>query len=255
MHRMIRISWMMGIVLLSLLFGFSSAVPQIYRWTDEKGTVHFSDSPSTLPRDYSIDKKRDAEKKGTVPNEKAKSEKESIVPSRAPKPAEAIGVAPAQPPEPTPPEPVKPTGQGMVFGQVKAAGENAPKQSAPGEKALGTQEIEFGTEPQSPSAIPGGPAEMFGMKNTYKIGVYVGILGIIISVVGGIWFLVAAFKVSIGWGIACLFLPFVQLIFLFVHWKEARKPFAVGVLSMGVLFVAAFLMVEKPFLLLRHYTQ
>ncbi len=271
MQRMIRIGWTMGIVLLSLPFCFSSAVPQIYRWTDEKGTVHYSDNPSTLPKDYSegnkrVDEKKDAEKKVTAAGGKATSEKGSIAPSRAAKPAGTIGAAPAQPPELMPPEPVKPADQGMVFGQIKSAEENAPQQIGPGgqnladqsgaeQKAPGKQKVQFGTVPKSPPAMPGDPGKMFGRKTTYTIGAVVGGLGIVISAVGGIWFLVAAFKVSVLWGLLCLFVPLAQIVFLITHWKEVRKPFAICLLSMGLLFAAAFLMVEHPLLLLRHYTQ
>lgn len=50
-------------------------------------------------------------------------------------------------------------------------------------------------------------------------------LGIAISAVAGIWFLVVAFRQSILWGLGCLFVPFVSLIFLIVHWSEAKRPF------------------------------
>ena len=89
------------------------------------------------------------------------------------------------------------------------------------------------------------------MKPTMKVGAFVGILGFILSVVGGIWFLVAAFKVNIKWGLLCLFLAPAQLVFLFKHWKEARKPFAVGLLAIVVIFVGVFLMVEEPLLFLQ----
>lgn len=42
-------------------------------------------------------------------------------------------------------------------------------------------------------------------------------VGFIISVVAGIWFLVVAFKQSVLWGLGCLFVPFVSLIFLIIH--------------------------------------
>jgi drug/metabolite transporter (DMT)-like permease len=88
-----------------------------------------------------------------------------------------------------------------------------------------------------------------------KVGVVVGIVGLVLSAVGGIWFLVASFKVSIWWGLACLFLAPAQLVFLFKHWKEARKPFAVGILAMGIILVAVYLMVEDPLQFLQHLQQ
>jgi hypothetical protein len=253
MARMSRKAWMMGIVLVILLFSFSSAFPQVYRWTDEKGTVHFTDNPSTLPKDYGMDKKRDAEKKSVLPDDKTKSEKKSITPSGKPKPVEAIGTVLTQPPEPMPVEPVKPASQDKMV--IRPIEQNTLKPVGPEQQAPLQGQIQFKEEPKSPPVVPGAPANLFHRKTTFTIGACIGVLGIIISIVGGVWFLVAAFKAGIGWGLACLFLPFVQLIFLFVHWKEVRKPFAVGILAMVVIFVAAFLMVEEPLLFLRQYTQ
>ena len=67
------------------------------------------------------------------------------------------------------------------------------------------------------------------------------LLGIIIFIVGGFLFLVAAFRESIWWGLACLFLPIVSLFFLIVHWPEARKPFFIQLLGFSVLVVGAIL--------------
>ena len=45
----------------------------------------------------------------------------------------------------------------------------------------------------------------------------------IFLVVGGIIVLIAAFRVGILWGLAVLFLPgIVHLIFIIVHWREAK---------------------------------
>lgn len=46
-----------------------------------------------------------------------------------------------------------------------------------------------------------------------------------LSVIAAIWFTVVTFNVSIFWGLACLFIPFASLVFLFVHWQDAKKPF------------------------------
>ncbi|MBL8816462.1 MAG: hypothetical protein JNL58_10565 [Planctomyces sp.] len=50
-------------------------------------------------------------------------------------------------------------------------------------------------------------------------------IGGIAMLVGGIWMIVLAFQESVLWGLGCLFVPFVSLIFLVMHWQEARKPF------------------------------
>ena len=58
--------------------------------------------------------------------------------------------------------------------------------------------------------------------------------GVILAFVGWIWILVIAFKESLVWGLCSLFIPFVVLIFAFMHWEECKKPF--GIYVAGVLF-------------------
>jgi len=66
-------------------------------------------------------------------------------------------------------------------------------------------------------------------------------LGMLLFMAAGIWFLVAAFREGVGWGLACLFLPFVAPIFLIMHWREAWKPgvcsFLGAVFCMGGMFL------------------
>ena len=67
-------------------------------------------------------------------------------------------------------------------------------------------------------------------------------IGAIISIVGGIWFIVVAFQESLLWGLGCMVIPFVSLIFLVMHWEEARKPFFVQLIAIIPLFAAASMM-------------
>jgi len=59
------------------------------------------------------------------------------------------------------------------------------------------------------------------------MGALLLVLGGLISAVGGVMFLVAAFRESVLWGLGCLLFSPVSLIFLFVHWQEAKSPFLV----------------------------
>lgn len=68
------------------------------------------------------------------------------------------------------------------------------------------------------------------------------VFGIIMSAIGGIWFLVVAFQESLLWGLGCLFVPFVSLIFLISHWSNAAKPFGVSLLG-SVIMVMAWMQV------------
>ena|SRR5205807_8455160 len=47
-------------------------------------------------------------------------------------------------------------------------------------------------------------------------------------------------RTSIGWGLGCLFIPFVSLVYLIQYWEEARWPFTlqvVGILILGIALV------------------
>jgi hypothetical protein len=52
------------------------------------------------------------------------------------------------------------------------------------------------------------------------------VMGMILAFAGGLWLLISAFHQSLVWGLACLFLaPISTLIFIIMHWQEAKKPF------------------------------
>jgi hypothetical protein len=59
-----------------------------------------------------------------------------------------------------------------------------------------------------------------------------GAIGLVLSVIGGIAvlvfgviLLVKAFQTSVLWGLGYIFVPFVSLIFVILHWQETKKPF------------------------------
>ncbi len=68
------------------------------------------------------------------------------------------------------------------------------------------------------------------------------VLGGVVSIVGGIMFLVVAFRAGVGWGLGCLFLSFpVSLIFLVKYWQESKKSFFIQLAGAALLIVAAVL--------------
>jgi len=67
------------------------------------------------------------------------------------------------------------------------------------------------------------------------------ITGFALSLAGSVWFLVAAFKESVFWGIALLLFPLTSLFFLIIHWREAGKPFALSCLGFGLIVIAQFI--------------
>ncbi len=70
------------------------------------------------------------------------------------------------------------------------------------------------------------------------------IIGILMSFLAGLWFLITAFQENIWWGLAVLFLPLAELFFLFFHWQEAKGPFGTSVLSFFILLSGIFLSPE-----------
>ena len=66
------------------------------------------------------------------------------------------------------------------------------------------------------------------------------IIGFLFAFVGGIWFLVEAFRAGIWWGLGCLFISVVELIFLVIHWDRAAKPFGLSVLGGVIMLVGIF---------------
>ena len=58
-------------------------------------------------------------------------------------------------------------------------------------------------------------------------------IGVILAFVGWIMLLIQAFKESLAWGLCSLFIPFVILVFAFMHWSKAKGAF--GIYIAGVL--------------------
>ena len=68
--------------------------------------------------------------------------------------------------------------------------------------------------------------------------------GGLIGLIAAIWFLVKAFQESVWWGLGCLFIAPVGLVFLIMHWDVAKKPFLVSVVA-GVLGFVGVLLAPK----------
>jgi hypothetical protein len=77
------------------------------------------------------------------------------------------------------------------------------------------------------------------------IAPYVIIVGVFFTVVAGLWFVVLAFKRHIGWGLAVLFVPFANLVFLIRAWSRARRPFLLSIAGMILCGVGLFLSPER----------
>lgn len=74
------------------------------------------------------------------------------------------------------------------------------------------------------------------------IGIALIFIGGLIALVYGFLLLITAFRESILWGLGYLFIPFVSLIFVIVHWEEAKDPFLKGLLCIPFIVVGLVLM-------------
>lgn len=62
--------------------------------------------------------------------------------------------------------------------------------------------------------------------------------GLVAMIVAQLWFIVLAFKQHWAWGLGCLFVPFISLVFLIVHFSKAWKPLILGFVGLGITVVA-----------------
>jgi len=62
----------------------------------------------------------------------------------------------------------------------------------------------------------------------------VGIVGVIAC---GFVFLIRQFQTSILWGLGCLLIPFVSLIWLVMYWQEGKTPFLYSIMFTGIILV------------------
>lgn len=63
-------------------------------------------------------------------------------------------------------------------------------------------------------------------------------IGIFIFIIGGIGFLIAAFRTSILWGLACLLIYPVSIIYLILHWSEAKNPFFLQLAGLAIILIS-----------------
>ncbi|MEZ6065281.1 MAG: hypothetical protein R3B90_06145 [Planctomycetaceae bacterium] len=66
---------------------------------------------------------------------------------------------------------------------------------------------------------------------------YLFLGGIALAVVGWLWLLVAAFRVSWKWGLGILLVPPVAVFFIIRHWRLAKPP--IGIVLAGLVLAAA----------------
>jgi type IV pilus assembly protein PilA len=91
----------------------------------------------------------------------------------------------------------------------------------------------------APGSAGTGSAASAGSSSSPTIGalLLVGIGGLV-TLSGGVWFLVVAFQHSWQWGLLCMCVPFGRLIFLVKNWQDSKRPFLLQMAGLGILGVA-----------------
>lgn len=70
-------------------------------------------------------------------------------------------------------------------------------------------------------------------------------IGLLVSLIGGIWLLVVAFQESVWWGLGSLFLTPVAIVFVILHWQVSKKPFLI---SLAGTILCVFAALKMPHL-------
>lgn len=68
----------------------------------------------------------------------------------------------------------------------------------------------------------------------------IAFIGVGLIIIGGIGFLIAAFKESAWWLIGCILISPISLLFLVLHWSEAKNPFFLQLVGVAVVFISAY---------------
>ncbi|QQP95891.1 hypothetical protein [Lysobacter enzymogenes] len=68
------------------------------------------------------------------------------------------------------------------------------------------------------------------------------VVGGLICFGAGLWLLVLAFQESIWWGLGSLLLSPVMLVYVILHWSEAKVPFLINLGGIAVAIVGVMMM-------------
>jgi hypothetical protein len=73
------------------------------------------------------------------------------------------------------------------------------------------------------------------------LGTVLYVTGIMIALICDIWIVVLAFQESVLWGLGCLFLPFIGIVFAIMYWDTAGKPFLISLGGAALAFVGGLI--------------
>lgn len=67
------------------------------------------------------------------------------------------------------------------------------------------------------------------------------VIGLVLLFIGGLAFLVAAFRESILWGLGVFFFSPIALVFLILHWQRAKGAFFLQLYGLGFILAGVIL--------------
>ena len=67
-------------------------------------------------------------------------------------------------------------------------------------------------------------------------------IGGIIMLIFGIILLIKAFQESVLWGLGYLFVPFVSLVFVIMHWDKCKSPFLKSLIGVAIYVVGIIML-------------
>ncbi|MDF1818221.1 MAG: excalibur calcium-binding domain-containing protein [Immundisolibacteraceae bacterium] len=65
--------------------------------------------------------------------------------------------------------------------------------------------------------------------------------GLGMFIIGGIGFLITAFKTHILWGLGVLLIAPVAIIYLIVHWQDGKRPFKLQIFGLLIIIASAYM--------------
>lgn len=70
-------------------------------------------------------------------------------------------------------------------------------------------------------------------------------LGVVLSLIGGLWIVVNAFRTSVLWGLGSLLIPLVSLVFALMNFSENKIPLLISVIGTVMMFMGYGSYVEQ----------
>lgn len=109
------------------------------------------------------------------------------------------------------------------------------------------------TQDQNAATKPAGKKSQPASGIPVSFQEILALFGLVVMIVGGIAFLIEAFRTTLWWGLGCLLFAPVSLVFLILHWQDAKQAFFTQLLGLAVLAAAVYTSDELSVRVLREW--